>query len=153
MVPGWFPFKIVSNLNNRYKSAERKIQKKQPEHMLNYSLPCSCSSNLSSFWLILKQQWTIVSSGLLSAVIYRLCKLGIFRLKIAFKSSPLKPLNQIKPNLAGMVPGWLPFKIVSNRPSLHSRWLLWKVLKFRKFDETRGSQEPVIAHLDQSCFQ
>ena len=23
----------------------------------------------------------------------------------------------------------------------------WKVLKFRNFDETRGSQEPVIAHL------
>ena len=30
-----------------------------PVHMLNYSLPCSCKSNLSSFWLILKQQWTI----------------------------------------------------------------------------------------------
>jgi hypothetical protein len=27
--------------------------------MLNYSLPCSCIYNLSSFWLILKQQWTI----------------------------------------------------------------------------------------------
>ena len=27
--------------------------------MLNYSLPCKCSSNLSSFWIILKQQWTI----------------------------------------------------------------------------------------------
>jgi hypothetical protein len=35
--------------------------------MLNYSLPCSCSSNLSSFWLILKQQWTIkISSPLFS---------------------------------------------------------------------------------------
>ena len=31
--------------------------------MLNYSLPCSCSSNLSSFWLILKQQWTIKISS------------------------------------------------------------------------------------------
>ena len=37
---------------------KEKFQK-NPEHMLNYSLPCSCSSNLSSFWLILKQQWTI----------------------------------------------------------------------------------------------
>ena len=49
---------------------------------------------------------------------------------IAFKSSPLKPLNQIKPNLAGMVPGWVPFKIVSDspRPALHSRWpLLLKI--------------------------
>ena len=35
-----------------------------------------------------------------------------------FKSFPLKPLNQIKPNLAGMVPGWVPFKIVSDSPAL-----------------------------------
>jgi hypothetical protein len=56
--------------------------------MLNYSLPCSCSWNLSSFWLILKQQWTIkISSPLFS----------IFR---------------------------VPFKIVSDSPALHSRWLL-----------------------------
>jgi hypothetical protein len=35
--------------------------------MLNYSLPCSCSYNLSSVWLILKQQWTIkISSPLFS---------------------------------------------------------------------------------------
>ena len=45
-----------------------------------------------------------------------------------FKSSPLKPLNQIKLNLAGMVPGWVPFKMVSNSPALHSRWpLLLKI--------------------------
>ena len=31
--------------------------------MLNYSLPCSCSLNLSSFWLILRQQWTIKISS------------------------------------------------------------------------------------------
>ena len=36
----------------------------------------------------------------------------------------LAHLNQIKPNLAGMVPGWVPFKIVSDSPALHSRWLL-----------------------------
>jgi hypothetical protein len=52
-------YQNMPNLHNRYKSAERKISQKNPEHMLNYSLPCSCSSNLSSFWLILKQQWTI----------------------------------------------------------------------------------------------
>jgi hypothetical protein len=38
---------------------------------------------------------------------------------LTFKSS-LKLLNQIKANLAG----WVPFKIVSNSPALHSRWLL-----------------------------
>ena len=45
---------------------KEKFQKKNPEHMLNYSLPCSCSSNLSSFWLILKQQWTIEEISIFS---------------------------------------------------------------------------------------
>ena len=46
---------------------KEKFQKKIPEHMLNYSLPCSCSSNFSSFWLTLKQPWTIkISSPLFS---------------------------------------------------------------------------------------
>ena len=36
-------YKNMPNLHNRYKSAERKISNKNPEHMLNYSLPCSCS--------------------------------------------------------------------------------------------------------------
>ena len=40
----------------------------------------------------------------------------------------MQTLNQIKPNLAGMVPGWVPFKIVSDSPALHSRWpLLLKI--------------------------
>jgi hypothetical protein len=39
-------------------------------------------------------------------------------------SSPLKPLNQIKPNLAGMVLGRVPFTIMYDSPALHSRWLL-----------------------------
>ena len=38
--------------------------------------------------------------------------------------SHVKPLNRIKPNLVGMVLGWVPFKIVSDSPTLHSRWLL-----------------------------
>ena len=36
----------------------------------------------------------------------------------------LKPLNQIKANLAGMVLGWSPFNIVSDSHALHSKWLL-----------------------------
>jgi hypothetical protein len=60
-------YQNMPNLHNRYKSAERNILHKNPEHMLNYCLPCSCSYNLSSFWLILKQQWTIkISSPLFS---------------------------------------------------------------------------------------
>ena len=55
----------MPNLHNRYKSAERKISQKNSEYMLNYSLPCSCSYNLSSFWLVLKQHchWTIKISS------------------------------------------------------------------------------------------
>jgi hypothetical protein len=36
-------YQNMPNLHNRYKSAERKISHKNAEHMLNYSLPCSCS--------------------------------------------------------------------------------------------------------------
>ena len=36
----------------------------------------------------------------------------------------MKPLNQIKANLAGMILGWFPFNIVSDSPALHSKWLL-----------------------------
>ena len=36
----------------------------------------------------------------------------------------MKPLNQVKANLAGMVLGWSPFNIVSDNPALHSKWLL-----------------------------
>ena len=34
-------YQNMPNLHNRYKSAERKISQKNPEYMLNYSLPCS----------------------------------------------------------------------------------------------------------------
>ena len=50
---------------------------------------------------------------------------------MTFKSSPLKPLNQIKANMAEMVLGWSPFNSVSDSPALHSKWLL--LLKKRNF--------------------
>jgi hypothetical protein len=36
-------YQNMPNLNNRYKSAERKISQKNTAYMLNYSLPRSCS--------------------------------------------------------------------------------------------------------------
>ena len=36
-------YQNMPNLHNRYKSTERKISQKNPEYMLNYSLPCSYS--------------------------------------------------------------------------------------------------------------
>jgi hypothetical protein len=60
-------YQNMPNLHNRYKSAERKFNRKAPNiYMLNYSLPCKCSSNLSSFWFILKQQWTIEEISIFS---------------------------------------------------------------------------------------
>jgi hypothetical protein len=55
-------------LHNRYISADRKNSQKNPEYMFNYSLPSSCSKNLSTCLLTLKQQWTIkMSSPLFSS--------------------------------------------------------------------------------------
>ena len=56
-------YQNMPNLHNRYISAERNISHNNPEYMLNFSLACSCSKNLSSFWLTLKQQWTIKISS------------------------------------------------------------------------------------------
>jgi hypothetical protein len=56
----------MSNLYNQYKSVERTNLQKNPEYVLIYSLSCSCSSNLSSFWFILKQQWTIEEISIFS---------------------------------------------------------------------------------------
>ena len=59
-------YQNMPNLHNRYKSAERKISQKNPEYMLNYSLSCSSSKNLSSFRFIIKQQWTIEEISIFS---------------------------------------------------------------------------------------
>ena len=45
---------------------KERFHKKNTEYMLNYSLPRSCSLNLSSFWLVLKQQWTIEEISIFS---------------------------------------------------------------------------------------
>ena len=59
-------YQNMPNLHNRYKSAERKISQKNPEYLLNYSFPCSCSKNLSSFRFKIKQQWTIEEISIFS---------------------------------------------------------------------------------------
>ena len=56
----------MPNLHNRYKSTERKISQKNPEYMLNYSCPCRCSKNLSSFRFIINGQWTIKEISIFS---------------------------------------------------------------------------------------
>ena len=56
----------MPNLHNRYNTAERNISQENPEYMLNYSFPCSCSKNLSSCRFIIKQQWTIKEISIFS---------------------------------------------------------------------------------------
>jgi hypothetical protein len=46
-------YQNMLNLHNRY------IYRLKETFLLNYFLPCSCSYNFRSFWLALKQQWTI----------------------------------------------------------------------------------------------
>ena len=41
----------------------------------------------------------------------------------------MKPLNQIKANLAGMILGWPPFNFVFDSPALHSKWLLLLIIE------------------------
>ena len=50
----WF---LSHNIPKQNTLAEKNSQK-NPEYMLNYSLPCSCISNLSSFWIVIKQKLT-----------------------------------------------------------------------------------------------
>ena len=45
--------------------------------------------------------------------------------EIKKKSSPLKLLSQSQPNLAEMILGWPPFKIVSITAVLYPRWPSW----------------------------
>jgi hypothetical protein len=59
-------YQNMPNLHNRYKLAERNISQKNPEYIFNYSFPCSCSKNLSSFRFIIKQQWTIEEISIFS---------------------------------------------------------------------------------------
>jgi len=67
----------MSNLYNWYKSVERKISQKNPEYMLIYSLSCSCRCNLSSFWFIIKQQWTIEEMSISSNSSYLEWRAGL----------------------------------------------------------------------------
>ena len=50
----------MSDLHTPYKLAEGTSSQKNREDMLNYSFPCSCSKKMSSFRLIIKQQWTFL---------------------------------------------------------------------------------------------
>jgi hypothetical protein len=81
-------YQNMPNLHNRYKLAERKISQKNPEYMLNYSLPCSCSKYLSSFRFIIKQQWTIEEISIFSNSSHLEWRAGLSRHN--FERDPVK---------------------------------------------------------------
>jgi hypothetical protein len=61
-----WPFIKICLIAKLVKIGGKKNFKENPEYMLNYSLLCSCSKNLSSFWLKLKQQWKIEDISIFS---------------------------------------------------------------------------------------
>ena len=70
---------------------------------------------LNIYYMIFYELWTFVDFD-------RLCKLEKRRDEIKNKSSPLKLLCQSQPNVAEMILGWSPFKIVSVSTVLYPRW-------------------------------
>jgi hypothetical protein len=58
-------YQNMSNLYNRYKSFERKISQKNPEYLLNYSLPCSCTVKIWAHFDLYKS-----SNGLLKKFLF-----------------------------------------------------------------------------------
>jgi hypothetical protein len=100
MILGWPPSKIVS---------------------------CLYSSNLGTFWLKIEQFWPFEEISIFS-------NSGHFEWRAGLSDTILKGDHPRTipakfaliwfSNLAGMVPGSVPFKIVSDSPALLSRWLL-----------------------------
>jgi hypothetical protein len=69
------------------------------------------------------------------------------------KSSPLKLLNQITLNLAGMVLGWVPFKIVSDSPALYSRWLLLLKIEISSIVHCKLTTKEISIFSNSSHFE
>jgi hypothetical protein len=77
---------------------------------------------LSSFSLILKQQWTIEEISIFSNSSHLEWRVGLS--DTILKGAHPWTIPARIANLAGMVLVWSPFNIVSDSPTLHSRWLL-----------------------------
>ena len=60
-----------------------------------------------------------------STIYQKLAKNRKIGQKNHLKSFSLKPLCQFGPNLAGMVLGWSPLKVVSDDPAHQPRWPPW----------------------------
>ena len=121
MFPGWVPFKIVSD-SPAHHSRWLLLLKIEISSIVHCCF--SVSQNELKFQLQLhgKEQFNIYScfsvKFFFQPIYTDYANQAYFDKRSYFKSSPLKPLNQIKPNLAG----WVPFKIVSVSAVLYPRW-------------------------------
>ena len=125
MVPGWVPFKIVSDSPALHSSWQLLLKIEISSNGQNCSI---LSQNVPKFELykhndklfsmcdrIFYELWTFADFD-------RLCKLEKRGDEIFKKSSPLKLLSQSQPNFAEMILGWPPSKIVSGDPDFQPRW-------------------------------
>ena len=125
MVPGWVPFKIVSD--------SPAIHSRWPL-LLKIEISSKCqncsilSQNVPKFELykhndVLFSMYDRIFLWTLNFCqfwpIMQIRKKGGWNLK---KTSPLKLLSQSQPNFAEMILGWPPSKIVSGDPDFQPRW-------------------------------
>ena len=125
MVPGWVPFKIVSDspaLHWRWPLLLKIIISSNGQNcsILSQNVPkfelCKHNDELYSiYYRIFYELWTFADFD-------RLCKLEKRGDEFFFKSSPRKLLSQYQPNFAEMILGWPPSKIVSVDPDFQPRW-------------------------------
>ena len=97
--------------------------------MLNYSLPCSCSSNLSSFWLILKQQWTIEEISIFSNSSHLEWRAGLSDTILKGKHQGAIPARFGLILFSGFRGEDLNAIFYQNMPNLHNRYISAAALK------------------------
>ena len=128
MILGWSPFKIVSVSAVLYPRWPPWLKIEISSNGQNCSI---LSQKVPKFELykhndelfniyygIFYELWTF-------AYFDRLCKLEKRGDEIKKNSSPLKLVCQSQPNIAEMILGWSPFKIVSVSTVLYPRWPPW----------------------------
>ena len=122
MVLWWFPFKFVSDipaLYSRWRVTKNRNFFNCPLFFFYYYKSKWAQILTASTWnwvilhIFLVFLWNFSFSQLITIMQIRLI---LKTRKIPFKALPLKLLNQIKPNCAGMILEWSPFKILSDNP-------------------------------------
>ena len=125
MVPGWVPFKIVSDspaLHSRWLlllkieiSSNGQNCSILSQNVPKFELYKYNDEPFSMYDIIFYELWTFADFD-------RLCKLEKRGDEIKKKSPPRKLLSQYQPNFAEMILGWPPSKNLSVDPDFQPRW-------------------------------